>query len=65
MLQQNFGKSAETTDRDASVPMDVDANGAQEERLAEAQASKLKDLAKKVEEFVEGEGDLEGARFAE
>ena len=36
-----------------------------EEQLAQDQASKLKSLAKKVEEFVEGEGDLEGARFEE
>jgi len=36
-----------------------------EEQLAQDQASKLKSLAQKVEEFVEGEGDLEGARFEE
>ncbi|KAF9270523.1 SGT1-domain-containing protein [Marasmius fiardii PR-910] len=34
-----------------------------EDRVASAQASKLRDLAAKVEEFVEGEGDIEGARF--
>ena len=43
-------------------PMDVDKK---EEQLAQDQASKLKSLAQKVEEFVEGEGDLEGARFEE
>lgn len=64
MLQQSFGKPAEA-DKDASTPMDVDANATDEERAAEIQASRLKDLAQKVEEFVEGEGDLEGARFAE
>ena len=42
--------------------MDVDHK---EEQLAQDQASKLKSLAQKVEEFVEGEGDLEGARFEE
>lgn len=42
--------------------MDVDRNG---EQLAQDQASKLKSLAQRVEEFVEGEGDLEGARFEE
>jgi len=42
--------------------MDVDQK---EEQLAQDQASKLKSLAQKVEEFVEGEGDLEGARFEE
>lgn len=42
--------------------MDVDQK---EEQLAQDQASKLKSLAQKVEEFVEGEGDLDGARFEE
>ena len=42
--------------------MDVDQK---EEKLAQDQASKLKSLAQKVEKFVEGEGDLEGARFEE
>ena len=42
--------------------MDVDQK---EEQLAQDQASKLKSLAQKVEEFVGGEGDLEGARFEE
>jgi hypothetical protein len=43
-----------------SDAMDVDRK---EEQLAQDQASKLKSLAQKVEEFVGGEGDLEGARF--
>lgn len=42
--------------------MDVDQK---EEQVAQEQASKLKSLAQKVEEFVEGEGDLEGALFKE
>jgi hypothetical protein len=42
--------------------MDVDQK---EEQLAQEQASKLKSLAQKVEEFVEGEGDLDGALFEE
>ena len=37
----------------------------EEAELENEQASRLKSLAQKVEEFVEGEGDLEGARFAE
>ncbi|KAI0662562.1 SGT1-domain-containing protein [Cubamyces menziesii] len=51
----------------ATDAMDVDhAEGEDEdERVAKAQAARLKDLAKKVEEFVEGEGDIEGARFAD
>jgi len=36
-----------------------------EDRIAAEQASKLQNLAAKVEEFVEGEGDLEGATFEE
>lgn len=36
-----------------------------EDIIAKEQASRLKSLADKVEEFIEGEGDLEGARFAE
>ncbi|KAG5220678.1 SGT1 protein [Salix suchowensis] len=36
-----------------------------EDQLANEQAVKLRSLASKVEEFVEGQGDLEGARFAD
>jgi len=46
--------------------MDVDSPEIPEEdRMANEQASRLKDLASKVEKFVEGEGDIEGARFEE
>ncbi|KAF9648515.1 SGT1-domain-containing protein [Thelephora ganbajun] len=46
-------------------PEDIGAMNVEqkEEQLAQNQASKLKSLAQKVEKFVEGEGDLEGARF--
>jgi len=47
---------------DGTEEMDVDQK---DERLAQDQASKLKSLARKVEEFVDGEGDLEGARIEE
>ncbi|EEB89512.1 hypothetical protein MPER_12380, partial [Moniliophthora perniciosa FA553] len=46
--------------------MDVDQLDTEmlsEDRVASEQASRLRDLATKVEEFVEGEGDIEGARF--
>ncbi|KAL0578022.1 hypothetical protein V5O48_003972 [Marasmius crinis-equi] len=45
--------------------MDVDSTNeiTAEDRVASEQAARLRDLAAKVEEFVEGEGDLEGARF--
>lgn len=46
--------------------MDVDApEMPEEDRMASEQAARLKDLANKVEKFVEGEGDIEGARFEE
>ena len=51
-----------------SDAMDVDPPNKTElleDKLASEQAKKLKDLATKVEDFVEGEGDLEGARFEE
>lgn len=38
---------------------------AHEERIASEQAAKLRDLAEKVEKFVDGQGDLEGAVFSE
>ncbi|KAJ7630599.1 SGT1 protein-domain-containing protein [Roridomyces roridus] len=45
--------------------MDVDPSQDEsaEDRLASDQASRLRNLADQVEAFVEGEGDLEGARF--
>jgi hypothetical protein len=36
-----------------------------EDRTTLEHADRLKELATKVEDFVEGEGDLEGARFEE
>lgn len=47
-------------------PMDVEEPKAEaEDRLASAQAIKLKELAAQVEQFVEGDADIEGARFEE
>lgn len=53
--------------RDGPDAMNVDDNAEElaESRLATEQASRLQNLAEQVEEFVEGEGDLEGARFKE
>ena len=59
------GATSNTKNSDA---MDVDPlneTESPEDKLASEQAMKLKDLATKVEIFVEGEGDLEGARFEE
>jgi len=45
------------------------ANGTSEEKqpaeLGHEQGEALQDLAKKVEQFVGGQGDVEGARFEE
>ncbi|GLB36447.1 putative SGT1-domain-containing protein [Lyophyllum shimeji] len=63
MLEQTMGKSKSTSSADA---MDVDKPQDEisaEDRLASTQAAKLKELAAKVESFVEGEGDIEGARI--
>ncbi|KAG6817605.1 hypothetical protein H0H87_006233 [Tephrocybe sp. NHM501043] len=64
MLEKSLGNK-KTTQPDA---MDVDVPETEgkedvEERIASAQAVKLKEFAAKVENFVEGEGDLDGARF--
>ena len=54
-----------TVDADSMNVDDPKAEVSLEDRLASKQASKLKQLAAKVEDFVEGEGDLDGARFDE
>ena len=36
-----------------------------EDQVTIEQAARLKSLSQKVEEFIEGEGDIEGVRFAE
>ncbi|KAG9124570.1 hypothetical protein FRC07_011088 [Ceratobasidium sp. 392] len=53
MLEQRFNRNSTTQQSD------LDA----EDKLAQEQATRLQELAKKVEGFVEGKGDLEGARF--
>ncbi|KAG8742893.1 hypothetical protein FRC12_015236 [Ceratobasidium sp. 428] len=53
MLEQRFSRKS------ATEQSDLDA----EDKLAQEQANRLQELAKKVEGFVEGKGDLEGARF--
>jgi hypothetical protein len=46
-------------------PNGMDVDESPEDRIASEQAKRLKDLASKVENFIEGEGDVEGARFEE
>lgn len=62
MLERTMG--AQTQEKPDDMNVD-DPKDDSEERVASEQASRLKDLAAKVEGFVEGEGDLEGARFEE
>lgn len=60
MLEASRAKPKESGGGD-----DMDVDESPEDRLASEQAKKLKDLASKVENFIDGEGDLEGARFEE
>lgn len=43
--------------------INIDSNGQEGNRLAQQESERLHDLASKVEQFVQGQGDLEGARF--
>jgi hypothetical protein len=64
MLEKTMGAS-KNEPRDA---MDVDKPevwDTEEDRISTEQASRLQDLAQKVENFVEGEGHVEGAKFEE
>jgi hypothetical protein len=46
-------------------PTEGKSGGEEDASLAEDGEHPLRDLAKKVEAFVGGQGDMEGARFAE
>ncbi|KAH9853055.1 SGT1 protein-domain-containing protein [Lenzites betulinus] len=65
MLEKTAGADKGKGKSKAADAMDVDPTKDEDERVAKAQAARLKDLAKQVEDFVEGDGDLEGARFAD
>jgi hypothetical protein len=65
MLQNTFKGQNKVGADDMDV---VEAGGedeSQDDRMAREQATRLSDLAKKVEQFVEGEGGLDGAMFEE
>ena len=47
------------------VMLAMDVVDTEEDQAAEAQAKRLRELAQKVEKFVEGEGTVEGATFEE
>ncbi|KAF9474292.1 SGT1-domain-containing protein [Pholiota conissans] len=61
MLEASYAKPKDDEAKDSSYRMEVDASP--EHRLASEQAKRLKDLASKVETFIEGEGGIEGALF--
>ncbi|KAJ3822271.1 SGT1 protein-domain-containing protein [Lentinula raphanica] len=60
MLQQPHGTSDNSN---LSHPMDVDPKAT--EGSTSPRTTQLRNLASKVEEFIQGEGDVEGARFVD
>ncbi|EPQ60986.1 SGT1-domain-containing protein [Gloeophyllum trabeum ATCC 11539] len=67
-MLQNVAGGDSKPDQSQGDAMQIDQTESgelEEERIARKQAEKLEQLAKKVGEFVEGQGDLSGARFAE
>lgn len=68
MLQQKLGKPSDKANQSNSDAMEVDKPDdvlAEEDERTKDQANRLNDLAKKVENFLEGKGDVEGAKFEE
>ena len=63
-MKQKPQESAQS-DAGPSGTQASDASTQQEDQLAQEQAARLRNLAQKVEDFVEGKGDLEGAIFSE
>ncbi|KAF7320025.1 SGT1-domain-containing protein [Mycena kentingensis (nom. inval.)] len=61
MLESTMGAGRTTTKPEDA--MEVDEDESPEDRIASDQAARLKNLASKVESFVEGKGDLDGALF--
>ena len=62
---ENFDGLLQNMTSGQSSGVDTTNVDQKEEELAQDQASKLKSLAQKIEKFVEGEGDVEGALFEE
>ncbi|TBU34976.1 SGT1 protein-domain-containing protein [Dichomitus squalens] len=65
MLEKTMHGDKGKGEERASNAMDIDTQEDEEDRIAKMQATRLRDLAQKVEHFVEGQGDVEGARFAD
>lgn len=59
--KENSREDSEKDGMDVDKPSEEDEEG----RMAQEQAHKLKGLANKIENFVSGEGMLEGAVFEE
>ena len=66
MLEKTMGASRS---KRSGLPENMDIDNpegrTEEDRAANEQASRLQDLAQKVESFVEGEGSVGGAKFDE
>lgn len=64
-MLENTLKRPKASDQRGSNAMDIDDSNlaSDEDPIASKQAKQLKDLASKVEGFIQGEGELEGALF--
>jgi hypothetical protein len=65
MLEGAKGTTTKHTNRHEDISQAAVMSGNPEDHIAREQAARLQNLAEKVEGFIEGEGDLEGARFEE
>ena len=62
MLQESMSHKASHTSHEMGVDPDSENEGRD---TSHTQVTKLRDLAKKVDAFVAGKGDVEGATFEE
>jgi len=65
VFAQRMGVSQDVSHQNGHTSAQLQGQNTAEDRVANEQASRLRNLAQKVEEFVEGEGDMEGAMFKE
>lgn len=67
MMDDIFNRTQNLSPPEGADKMDIDVEEAKklEDTKTRQQAIKLQELAKKVEKFVEGQGDVEGATFEE
>ncbi|SRR5258708_27581742 len=65
VLQEKMGlNNAPSTNRKMDIDQSPDSENGEDD-ITKAQVAKLRDLANKVDAFVTGEGDVEGAMFEE